>query len=79
MSYMVQQLVLGILVDIYQIILFLILPLWIQLFLFNLLFMEIYPKISKHFEYSKRLHVQLPIYNEKYEYCGELIWILLSI
>ncbi len=66
MSYMVQQLVLGILVDIYLIILFLILPFGYNCFYLIYCSWKYTPKISKHLEYSKMVTVQLPIYNEKY-------------
>jgi len=63
---MARQLVLGILVDIYLIILFLILPFGYNCFYLIYCSWKYNPQIRKHLEYSQIVTVQLPIYNEKY-------------
>lgn len=63
---MAQMLVLGILVNIYLIILFLILPFGYNCFYLIYCSWKYTPQISKHLEYSQMVTVQLPIYNEKY-------------
>ena len=66
MSYMVQLLVLGILVNIYLIILFLILPFGYNCFYLIYCSWKYTPQVSKHIDYPQMVTVQLPIYNEKY-------------
>ena len=63
---MVKQLVRGILVDIYLIILFLILSFGYNCFYLIYCSWKYTPQIRKHLEYSQMVTVQLPIYNEKY-------------
>jgi TRAP-type mannitol/chloroaromatic compound transport system permease small subunit len=63
---MAQQMVLGILVDIYLIILFLLLPFGYNCFYLIYCSWKYSSQISKHLESSQMVTVQLPVYNEKY-------------
>ena len=63
---MTPPLVLGILVDIYLIILFLLLPFGYNCFYLIYCSRKYTPQIRKHLNHSQTVTVQLPIYNEKY-------------
>jgi len=63
---MVNQLVLGTLVNIYLIILFLLLPFGYNCFYLIYCSWNYTPHINKHLEVPQMVTIQLPIYNEKY-------------